>query len=114
MLVDYCPQCRDWINWLDGPWEGHQVTCRGCGTLWLDGGPVRREDMFMGEVMCCALCTAQVQSDARVASGWRSIRLDARAYYVCPRHFPPDGPQTTRQQYRDAYLEVIRSLASKT
>ena len=64
---------------------------------------------FAGELMNCALCDAQHQSDPHVENGWTMIQLDGTNHYICPKHFP-DGPATS-QAWSDAYVEVLTRLA---
>lgn len=62
--------------------------------------------------MACSLCPTRQQSDPNVESNWRYIQLDGQGYYVCPKHFPSDET-ATREQYRDAYLAVLRALIER-
>ncbi len=63
---------------------------------------------FQGEIMTCALCGKQEQSDPHVESQWRCIEADDIAYYVCPAHFPADG--VSAEQFKTAYIKVFKTL----
>src|SRR4030095_3469424 len=64
---------------------------------------------FMGELMTCCMCGKSQQSDPKVKSDWRTVEPDGTRYYVCPDHFPPDETGT-KEQFRDAYLAVLKKI----
>lgn len=68
--------------------------------------------LFDGEMMTCAICGKQQQSDPRQESNWRAIQIDEEIFYICTDHFPPDK-MATIQGFTDAYEEVINSLFEK-
>ncbi len=63
---------------------------------------------FQGEMMTCALCGKQQQSDPHAESQWRCIEADGVSHYVCPAHFPPDG--ASAEQFKGAYIKVFTAL----
>lgn len=63
---------------------------------------------FVGETMTCTLYGKVEKSDPGVETQWRCIELDSVGYYVCPKHFPPDGSPSRR--YERAYTKVLHHL----
>jgi len=62
---------------------------------------------FTGEMMTCALCARQQQSDPHVESGWTIIALDGVLHYVCPDCI--HGPARTigyARRYRDILFQL--------
>lgn len=63
---------------------------------------------FTGETMTCVMCARTQQSDPKVESGWRSIDYAGQRFYVCPKHFPPDGAPA--KKFKQAYERVLAKI----
>lgn len=61
--------------------------------------------------MNCALCGKEQQSDSKVESNWRILKLDERTYYVCTDHFPLDD--APKEAFTEAYYNIISHLATR-
>jgi|GEM_PF-3203169 len=64
--------------------------------------------VFQGELMVCALCDAQERSNPETNTGWRALELEGKRFYVCARHFPPDGSPAA--EFTVAYAAVLLAL----
>ncbi|MAS33531.1 MAG: hypothetical protein CL610_05965 [Anaerolineaceae bacterium] len=102
-----CPDCgNNFITQHRLP-DGELVEqCKQCLHTW--PGEAK---YFQGEMMVCALCDRQQQSDPNVNSHWRVLELDNHVYYVCSKHFPPDWAKAS--DFKHAYKYVIRKLTEK-
>lgn len=68
--------------------------------------------LFNGEMMTCAICGKEQQSDPLKESNWRAIQLDEEVFYVCTDHFPPDE-MATIEGFTEAYKRVLEILIEK-
>jgi hypothetical protein len=69
----------------------------------------RDSKFFRGEMMTCAICGKQKQSDIQVESGWTVMELDSKAHYVCPDELQPDASG----DFAPAYEKAMRILIEK-
>jgi hypothetical protein len=72
---------------------------------------VHESRFFRGELMTCAICGKQEQSDPEVSSNWTVIEWEGLPFYVCPDHFPP--PNSSKRAYALAYRKIFTHLAKK-
>ena len=79
---------------------------------YLTGGKKTPGLKFQGELMTCAICGKQEQSDPAVEKNWRYIEADGKGGYVCTDHFPPDG--ASEGEFSKAYQAAILAVIGKT
>lgn len=60
---------------------------------------------FMGEMMECCMCGLKEKSDPHVESGWTTIDVDGRRFYVCPLHL--GNERWTRSQHKRNWEYVM-------
>lgn len=71
--------------------------------------PMVNIDMFAGRTVSCCLCGIVKSFGVdRVESEWRCIQVDDKPWYICPKHFPPDG--SGREAFKNAYYSAIRTI----
>jgi hypothetical protein len=73
--------------------------------------PIRK--FFQGEMMMCAICGKQQQSDPAIESHWTIIEIEGDPKYICPKHLPLNDPHATRGDFIRAYRRIFRKLGVK-
>lgn len=68
---------------------------------------------FQGEVMVCAMCGKQQESDPAVESGWRYIQVGERGGYVCTDHFPANPETASKEEWSKFYQAAILAVMGK-
>lgn len=106
-MADLCPHCGHTVLAQETLDDGtFRRQCLKCKRFW-----TAESGFFQGEVMTCALCGVQQQSDPNVRSNWRMIELDKTPHYICTKHFPRDGSKTS--DFKHAYVRIIRQLVAR-
>ena len=105
MKKQKCPRCGSGhysVDKREGVW---MAKCRDCKKEFL-----YFQTHFQGEMMTCALCDKQEQSDPEAESQWRLLERDDREFYICPDHLPPDGSGVLafKRAYDRIYAELMR------
>jgi hypothetical protein len=65
---------------------------------------------FQGEMMHCIMCQKEEKSDPHVESGWTTIDLDGKRFYICPLHL--GNPHWTRKEHKRNWESVMRRITS--
>ncbi|MEO8608885.1 MAG: hypothetical protein ABI690_13420 [Chloroflexota bacterium] len=100
-----CPRCgsRHLQTRLDA--AGNWIRkCHDCRKAWIVVPPQE----FQGELMTCAMCGKEQQSQPDQNSDWRLLEVNGQKHYVCTDHFPPDG--SSKEAFADAYEKILRHI----